>query len=88
MKYEWNFDNFISNLNIKFKNVFNQNSIFASIFIPQRKNLHKNNQTIFNNINKDKLQTCLYNYKNYKNNNKKQQENIKISFIIPTETFN
>lgn len=88
MKYEWNFDNFISNLNIKFKNVFNQNSIFASIFIPQRNNLHKNNQTIFNNINKDKLQTCLYNYKNYKNNNKKQQENIKISFIIPTETFN
>ena len=88
MKYEWNFDNFISNLNIKFKNVFNQNSIFASIFIPQRNNLHKNNQTIFNNINKDKLQTCLNNYKNYKNNNKKQQENIKISFIIPTETFN
>lgn len=88
MKYEWNFDNFISNLNIKFKNVFNQNSIFASIFIPQRNNLHKNNQTIFNNINKDKLQTCLYNYKNYKNNNIKQQENIKISFIIPTETFN
>ena len=88
MKYEWNFDNFISNLNIKFKNLFNQNSIFASIFIPQKNNLNKNNQTIFNNINKDKLQTCLYNYKNYKNNNKKQQENIKISFIIPTETFN
>ena len=88
MKYEWNFDNFISNLNIKFKNLFNQNSIFASIFIPQKNNLNKNNQTIFNNINKDKLQTCLYNYKNYKNNNIKQQENIKISFIIPTETFN
>ena len=81
MKYEWNFDNFISNLNIKFKNLFNQNSIFASIFIPQKNNLNKNNQTIFNNINKDKLQTCLYNYKNYKNNNIKQQENIKISFI-------